>query len=65
MDLIFGTSWKSSILSLLAGIALYFNQVGVAFPNTAGEWGAAIVSAFIFAWGRISKDSDQTGVAKV
>ena len=65
MDLLFGTNWKSSVLSLIAGVALYFNQVGVAFPSTAGEWGAALVSAFLFAWGRITKDGDQTGVAKV
>lgn len=65
MDLLFGTSWKSSVVSLIAGIALYFQQVGVSFPQTAGEWGAAIVSALIFAWGRITKDADQSGVAKV
>ena len=65
MDLLFGTSWKSSVLSLIAGIALYFQQVGTTFPTTAGEWGTAIVSAMIFAWGRITKDADQSGVAKV
>jgi len=65
MDLLFGTSWKSSVLSLITSLALYFQQVGVAFPTTAGEWGAAIVSALIFAWGRLQKDADQTGAAKV
>ena len=63
METLFGTSWKSSVLALFAGVALYFQQVGVAFPTTAGEWGTAIVSALVFAWGRISKDADQTGVA--
>lgn len=65
MDVLFGTSWKSSVLGLIAGVALYFNQVGVTFPNTAAEWGTALVSAFLFAWSRISKDADQSGVAKV
>lgn len=65
MDAIFGTSWKSSVLGLVAGVALYFNQVGVAFPTTGSEWGTALVSAFLFAWARIGKDADQTGVAKV
>ena len=62
MDAIFGTNWKTSVLSLVAGIALYFNQVGISFPSSAQEWGTALVSAFIFAWGRISKDHDTTGV---
>ena len=65
MDKIFGTSWKSSVLGLFAGIALYFQQVGVTWPTTAGEWGTAIVSAVIFAWSRVTKDADQTGPAKV
>ena len=65
MDTIFGTSWKSSVLGLIAGIALYFNQVGITFPQTASEWGTALVSAFLFAWARIGKDADQTGAAKV
>ena len=65
MDVLFGTSWKSSVVSLIAGMALYFQQFGVSFPQTAGEWGTAIVSALIFAWGRITKDADQSGVAKV
>ena len=65
MDIIFGTSWKSSVLSLIASFALYFQQVGVTWPTTAGEWGSAIVAALIFAWGRLTKDADQTGVAKV
>ena len=65
MDTIFGTSWKSSVLGLIAGVALYFNQVGVTFPQTAAEWGTALVSAFLFAWARIGKDADQSGVAKI
>ena len=65
MDLLFGTSWKSSVVSLIAGFALYFQQVGVSFPETKGEWGAALVSALIFAWGRLTKDADQTGAATV
>ena len=65
MDAIFGTNWKTSMMGLLAGVTLYFNQVGIAFPTTAQEWGTAIVSALIFAWGRMQKDHDQTGVAKV
>jgi len=65
MDLLFGTSWKSSVVGLITGMALYFQQVGVSFPNTAAEWGTAIVSALVFAWARLTKDADQTGVAKV
>ena len=65
MDVLFGTSWKSSVISLIAGFALYFQQVGVSFPETKGEWGTAIVAALIFAWGRLTKDADQSGVAKV
>lgn len=64
MDAIFGTNWKTSVTALIVGVALYFQQVGVTFPTTASEWGTAMVSAFIFAWGRIQKDHDQTGVAK-
>jgi hypothetical protein len=65
MDAIFGSNWKTSVLSLIAGVALYFQQVGVTFPTTGAEWGTALVSALIFAWGRVGKDHDQTGVAKV
>ena len=65
MDIIFGTSWKTTVIGLLVGIALYFPQVGVAFPTTMAEWGSGIVSALIYAWGRLTKDADQTGAAKV
>ena len=65
MDTLFGTSWKTSVLSFLVSFGLYFNQVGIQFPETGKEWGAAIVAALIFAWGRMQKDADQTGVAKV
>jgi hypothetical protein len=47
-------------LSLIVGVGLYFQQVGVSFPQTAAEWGTAIVAALIFAWGRQSKDANVT-----
>ena len=64
MDIIFGTSWKTTVLGLIAGIALYFQQVGVTFPTTMAEWGSAIISALVYAWARVTKDADQTGAPK-
>ena len=60
MDKLMGSSWRSSLIGLIAGLALYFEQVGVQFPTTGAEWGMALVAAFIFALGRQAKDENVT-----
>jgi glycerol uptake facilitator-like aquaporin len=55
---IFGASWKTSLMGLVAGIAIYFSQVGFTFPADAAGWKASVVAAFVFAWGRMQKDTN-------
>jgi len=60
---VFGSSWKSSLFGLLGGVIYYFSQAGVAIPTSWAEAKTALVAAGIYAWGRVQKDHDQTGVA--
>lgn len=63
MGTLLGASWKTTVAGLVAGVALYFTQIGVQMPTTSKEWGTAFVSAMLFAWGRLQKDANVTNAA--
>lgn len=53
-----GTSWKTTVIGILAGIITYFSQLGPNLPNTAAEWGTAFVAALLAALGMGAQDAN-------
>ena len=58
MSSIFGVSWKTTLIGVLAGVANYFVQLGPNLPTDGHGWGAAILSAILMALGVAAKDSN-------
>ena len=58
MNLALGSSWRTSLFGLGAGVLTYFASVAGPLPHTPAEWRAAAMSALFFAWGRVQKDSN-------
>jgi hypothetical protein len=53
-----GSSWRTSLFGMGAGVLNYFAMVGNKFPTTATEWKEAAFSAVLYAWGRYQKDQN-------
>ena len=52
------TSWKTTMIGILAGMITYFSQLGPNLPTTTAEWGTAFVAALLAALGMGAKDAN-------
>lgn len=50
------TSWKSLVASFVFAIVNYFTSLGPNLPKTGEDWGHALVSAAMIAFGALVKD---------
>ena len=58
MTALLGASWKTSMFGLLSAIGYYFSTLGTTFPTTGEQWKQAIIAAAIYAFGRMTKDTN-------
>lgn len=58
MEKLFGASWKTTVIGLLAAVFAYFVQLGPNLPESAEDWGKAVFAALLFAFGRSAKDTN-------
>lgn len=49
-------NWKTTAIGFAVAFIQYFVTVGANIPKTAEEWGHALLSAVLFAWGAVQKD---------
>ena len=52
------TSWKTSLIGVLAGIINYVAALGPNLPTTGKDWGTVLLSAVLAALGFASKDAN-------
>ena len=57
LDVLFGTSWKSSLIGLLGGVVL----AATTYAQSRNEPGWYVVAFALVALGRVVKDWDVTG----
>lgn len=58
MQNILGASWKTTVIGFLAAMVNYFATLGPNLPVTGADWGHAAMSAVLFAFGAMTKDSN-------
>lgn len=58
MQSILGASWKTTVIGFIGAMMNYFVTLGPNLPVTGADWGHAAMSAIIFAFGAMVKDSN-------
>lgn len=56
LSAVLGSSWRTSLFGLGAGVLSYFALVGDKLPSNSKEWKEAAFAAVLYAWSRIQKD---------
>lgn len=57
---VFGASWQTSIIGILAGVAVYIHEMGPNLPHDASGWTAALLGGLLSSLGMASKGTHVT-----